>query len=121
MFYQLHLKQLFTMKNILYLLLIIFLSISQNLFSISKEINKIGLKEGLPDNYILTTEQDGDGFVWIGTEIGLCRFDGYKFINFTTESKNAKEHLLDNAINKILYDSIYNTIWIATKKGVPHI
>lgn len=35
--------------------------------------------DGLCDNFAYTINQDRDGFLWIGTTQGLCRFDGKTF------------------------------------------
>ena len=40
------------------------------------------VKEGLSDNNVTCIQQDEWGFVWVGTEIGLNRFDGYQFKNY---------------------------------------
>jgi ligand-binding sensor domain-containing protein len=40
------------------------------------------VKEGLSNNYITCLQQDDLGYLWIGTDIGLNRFDGYSFKNF---------------------------------------
>jgi ligand-binding sensor domain-containing protein len=40
------------------------------------------VKEGLSDNNVTCIQQDDWGFVWVGTEIGLNRFDGYQFQNY---------------------------------------
>ena len=36
-------------------------------------------KEGLPAGRIRALEQDAEGYLWIGTETGLVRFDGVRF------------------------------------------
>lgn len=38
-----------------------------------------GLSEGLCDKFAYTINQDQQGFLWIGTTQGLCRFDGKVF------------------------------------------
>ncbi len=38
-----------------------------------------GLAEGLCDKFAYTINQDPDGFLWVGTGQGLCRFDGKVF------------------------------------------
>jgi ligand-binding sensor domain-containing protein/serine phosphatase RsbU (regulator of sigma subunit) len=38
-----------------------------------------GLPEGLCDKFTYTINQDRQGFLWIGTGKGLCRFDGKEF------------------------------------------
>ena len=32
--------------------------------------------EGLPSNTVNAIKKDVSGFIWIGTKVGLCRFDG---------------------------------------------
>jgi len=36
-------------------------------------------EDGLPSNSVRTFLQDATGYIWIGTENGLCRFDGQRF------------------------------------------
>jgi len=40
----------------------------------SVRFNKLGIAEGLPQNTVHCILQDAKGFVWIGTENGLCRY-----------------------------------------------
>ena len=42
-------------------------------------------RSGLPSNVVNTLMQDAEGYIWIGTSVGLSRFDGYRFVNFHTE------------------------------------
>ena len=37
----------------------------------------ISVKNGLSENYCNVVSRDGSGFVWIGTDEGLNRYDGY--------------------------------------------
>ena len=46
------------------------------------EFNTWGGREGLPHESTYTLNQGKNGFLWISTTEGICRFDG---INFTTE------------------------------------
>ena len=43
-------------------------------------------KDGLPGSVVFDTYQDERGFIWIGTNYGLCRFDGQEFIHITNDS-----------------------------------
>src|SRR5262245_32242798 len=36
-------------------------------------------RDGLPSSYVLSLAQDQDGFLWVGTNGGLVRFDGQRF------------------------------------------
>lgn len=42
------------------------------------------VNDGLPDNCIRTIFKDSRGYVWIGTDTGLSRFDGSTFTNWGT-------------------------------------
>jgi len=39
-------------------------------------IEHIGLRDGISNNFVTDITQDKHGFLWIGTEAGLNRFDG---------------------------------------------
>lgn len=45
-------------------------------------------KEGLPAGRIRAIEQDADGYLWLGTDVGLVRFDGVRFMPWTTPLSN---------------------------------
>lgn len=74
------------------------------------------VNDGLSQSHINTIFQDSRGFIWIGTENGLSRYDGYKFVNFTHEPYDTNS-LSNNFINSICEDS-QGVLWIATKKGL---
>ena len=41
---------------------------------------------GLPSNVVVNFFQDSYGFVWIATESGLSRYDGYRYSNYYPNS-----------------------------------
>jgi len=51
--------------------------------------NRINADNGLSHNKVNCLLQDKRGFIWIGTEKGLQRFDGLRFINYQPEFSNA--------------------------------
>jgi len=55
--------------------------------------------------------QDKQGFIWLGTEQGLFKFDGQQHIRFTT-----KESLQDDHVTAIAADSL-GRIWIGYRNG----
>lgn len=69
----------------------------------------------MPSNTVRSIIQDHKGYIWIGTEGGLCKFDGNEFLNFRTSNKN-KKILMSNYINALFEDS-NNNIWIGTDNG----
>ncbi len=70
-----------------------------------------GTKEGLPSSETYDIIQDSDGFIWIATDRGVSRFDGYEFKNFTTN-----EGLVDNTVLN-LYEDQKKRIWFLAITG----
>ena len=44
--------------------------------SMKKDFIRYSIQEGLSDNYVTAMQQDEQGYLWIGTDVGLNRFDG---------------------------------------------
>ena len=57
------------------------------------------ISDGLPHNEINEIVKDNSGFVWIATENGLSRYDGYNFVNFNSTTHPAI--FKDNRIKSI--------------------
>lgn len=57
----------------------------------------------------------GDGFVWIGTNEGLCRFDGQTY-KLYRHSVSDSFSIIDETINSVL--SLHNEVWVATSRGI---
>jgi len=58
------------------------------------------VNEGLSDNNVTCIQQDDWGFVWVGTEIGLNRFDGYQFQNY--DQGSPERFLSSSNIRKLI-------------------
>ncbi len=56
---------------------------------------------GLASNIVNSLHQDKKGFIWVGTANGLQRFDGSKFVSFTT-SKARGESLPQASVSQII-------------------
>ena len=48
-----------------------------------KNVRNITMNDGLPTNAVRCIVQDKQGFIWFGTDNGLCRYDGYGVQTFT--------------------------------------
>ncbi|SFD31992.1 ligand-binding sensor domain-containing protein [Pseudoalteromonas denitrificans] len=59
--------------------------------------------------------QDKDGFIWLGTQEGLSRFDGYQLNNYHHDPDNINS-LSHNIISALLTDR-FGRIWIGTRGG----
>lgn len=65
--------------------------------------------QGLPQNSVLAIAQTADGYLWLGTEEGLVRFDGASFTVFDKHTSG----LNNNIIQALLVDHDQN-LWIGT-------
>jgi ligand-binding sensor domain-containing protein/two-component sensor histidine kinase len=46
-------------------------------------------KDGLPTNFVKNVVQDHDGFIWIATDFGLCRFDGDEILRINHDANDS--------------------------------
>lgn len=71
--------------------------------------------QGLPQISATALEQDAEGFIWIGTQAGLARWDGYHFRNYLPVPSDARS-LPDNYVMSIFKDK-RDRLWIGTNSG----
>jgi signal transduction histidine kinase/ligand-binding sensor domain-containing protein len=71
--------------------------------------------EGLSNNQVLDLIQDKTGFIWMATDDGLNRFDGYSFKVYRNIPGDSIS-LSDNSV-WTLFEDRYGFIWIGTKSG----
>jgi ligand-binding sensor domain-containing protein len=70
---------------------------------------------GLPSNDIRVVTKSQDGFIWIGTHEGLCRFDGIQFHNYKPEEGNPHS-MFSKDISAVLPDG--KQVWLGTSMGI---
>ena len=67
--------------------------------------------DGIESSKIYSICQTNDGFVWLGTDIGLTRFDGSHFDNFTVNDG------IGNGGVRVLFEDKFNQLWIGHDEG----
>ena len=72
------------------------------------------MENGLPQNTVTAVIQTRQGFVWLGTEAGLVRFDG---IGFQVFDRNSNPALPGNDIGCLL-ETPDGALWIGTSEGL---
>lgn len=74
-------------------------------------------KNGLPSNSVWDIVQDHNGFIWIATSKGLCRFDGHqmKVYDFVV---NDTSNLYTRAVEDIMVDQTTGHLWLSTSLGL---
>lgn len=78
--------------------------------------DRLTIDDGLSQNTVMSIMQDEQGFIWIATQDGLNRFDGYEFITYTNNLKDPNT-LLHNYTTEVLgYDQ--NRLLVSTIVGL---
>lgn len=60
--------------------------------------------------------QDNEGYIWVGTEYGLNRFDGYRYTYYLANAEDSCS-LNDNCITTLYVDPAGN-LWVGTRQGL---
>ncbi|HEY3862519.1 MAG TPA: two-component regulator propeller domain-containing protein [Verrucomicrobiae bacterium] len=68
-------------------------------------------EQGLPQNFVRALAQTRDGFVWVGSDDGVARFDGLRFVPF-----GLREGLNSGPVKSLLGDSA-GALWIGGAAG----
>ena len=86
---------------------IIMLLLSWSLGATKPRFVDYGSAEGLPSGSVYAITQDADGFLWVGTRNGLCRFDGVRFETWKEMGR----------VNALAVDK-ENHLWVGTERGL---
>ena len=70
-------------------------------------------QQGLPQDTVRAIAQTADGYLWVGTDEGLARFDGYEFTTFRKDSGD----LPSNSITALAAGAD-GALWIGTPSGL---
>ena len=71
-------------------------------------------EHGLPENKVVAVEQDPDGYLWVGTQVGLYRFDGMCFQEAVAANTAG---VVSGLIRAMLLDA-KGRLWVAKDQGV---
>ena len=85
----------------------------------NRSLNEFGhqawlTENGLPQNTVQAIIQTRDGYLWVGTQEGLARFDG---LNFTVFDKENTPAFKSNDI-RFLQEDQQGRLWISTSYGL---
>lgn len=110
-------------KYIIYMLLLIILLITTNIVYVSAYNNinfkNITSEDGLLQGTVETIIQDDQGYIWLGTNDGLCRYNGYEF-KIYKHDEELENSITNNYIVDIKQDNSGN-IWVGTANGLSKI
>ena len=103
-------------KHITSIFFLCLLSVSQ-LIAQSHSIKRLGIEQGLSNNYVISIAQDKQGFLWFATEEGLNKFDGTRFMTYyKNDLSQSSQGITGNELNRVYADNKRPIIWIATQR-----
>ena len=78
----------------------------------------LSLEQGLQQQVVTSLVEDRDGFLWIGTQDGLARWDGYRFRIFRRNAADPHDVLAmpDNYISALYLDRL-GQVWVGSVNG----
>jgi len=82
----------------------------------SGALDHLGIENGMSNSAVRSFFQDHNGFMWIGTNDGLNRYDGYEFKIFRSNDQDTTS-IIQNWINVIAEDA-ERKLWVGTHGGV---
>lgn len=74
------------------------------------------IEQGMPQITALSIAEDAEGYIWIGTQLGLGRFDGVRFRNF--DPRNTPE--LPAELIQVLKLGQDGRMWVGTYRGLAY-
>lgn len=78
----------------------------------SPQFRHYSVDNGLANNALTALAQDRDGFLWIGSQSGLMRFDGYRFRTYQHDPQDAGS-IPSNFVQSLFADTAGN-LWVGT-------
>jgi ligand-binding sensor domain-containing protein/signal transduction histidine kinase len=105
--------------RLLWLAALLFASVTVYALDPHKALNEFGVQvwlteNGLPQNTVQTITQTRDGYLWIGTQEGLARFNSTGFVVF---DKDNTPQFKSNDVRALLEDHD-GALWIGTSYGL---
>lgn len=82
--------------------------------SLKPVFENITILEGLSQSSVFCMRQDRQGFIWIGTEDGLNRYDGYGFSVFRPDPKDSSAIHSNNI--RAIFEDPSGGLWIALRR-----
>ncbi|MCD7937530.1 MAG: response regulator [Tannerellaceae bacterium] len=80
------------------------------------QIQSVNKEELLPSRQINQLYEDSDGYIWICTTNGLCRYDGYTYKVY--KAMYLTPHLLYNNFVNTVFEDSHKRLWIGTVNGI---
>lgn len=100
------------MKKIILLISCCCLSLITRAQSAHLFFDRLDIKKGLPESNVSTIKEDSEGYIWLSTQNGLVRYDGYRYKIYRLGSQKLNRQVA-TLVFSIVEDNNKN-IWVST-------
>jgi PAS domain S-box-containing protein len=80
------------------------------------QFKHLTINDGLSNSWVRSIAQDHFGFMWIGTDDGLNRFDGYTFRVYRNDIQD--DSSISSSSTRIVFEDHNGALWIGTRRGL---
>jgi len=111
------------MKRVYFALLLTFFCLPLAALENDYPFGHLSLTEGLNSGTIYTLLEDHNGILWIGTESGLCCYDGFATLNVADNTSSNGQHIQSSIIDlkedgaKRIWAKTYNNTYTISSNG----
>lgn len=74
-------------------------------------------RDGLSSDHVTCILRHAQGYLWVGTDYGLNRYDGYRFVHYLPDNRRRHRTVSNEKINALAQDA-QGDLWIATNDGL---
>jgi signal transduction histidine kinase/ligand-binding sensor domain-containing protein len=113
LYVMLELKKLILKQAVYKIPLFLFLLLCARMPAQDFSYQTFNASDGLPTSEIISLYKDSKGFLWVGTTLGVSRYDGYSFENFQSASGG---HVIGNVI--CIKEDSRKKLWIGSHAGL---
>lgn len=78
------------------------------------DVRNMGYRSGLRNEITYSIIQDKRGYIWIGTDNGIFRYDGNQFLHINASNSP----IISNTVNSLYYEPEKDRMWIGTALGL---
>jgi signal transduction histidine kinase/ligand-binding sensor domain-containing protein/DNA-binding response OmpR family regulator len=110
-------KRFYCSPGLISLIVVFFITGFGKLYAQPDHLNfdNFTLENGLSNNMIHCACQDSRGYMWFGTNHGVCRFDGYKYTSFRNNPTDTSS--LSGLLARVIYEDKKGNLWVGTESG----
>lgn len=80
------------------------------------KFHHITVDDGLTSNTVNGVIRDSRGFIWIATENGVGRYDGYSLHNFRVEKADSLN--ISSNVTYVIFEDSHERLWVGSEKGL---